>query len=83
MEEFNDSAKESKAVGFCFDNTQYESLVAALANVVKQYTGSLNSGSADPETYLPEFLDALQAAGIDEIIQAKQEQFDKWLEENK
>lgn len=83
MEEFNDSAKESKAVGFCFDNTQYESQVAALANVVKQYTGSLNSGSADPETYLPEFLDALQAAGIDEIIQAKQEQFDKWLEENK
>ena len=54
MEEFNDSAKESKAVGFCFDNTQYESQVAALANVVKQYTGSLNSGSADPETYLPE-----------------------------
>ena len=53
------------------------------ANVVKQYTGSLNSGSADPETYLPEFLDALEAAGIDEIIQAKQEQFDKWLEENK
>ena len=83
MEEFNDSAKESKAVGFCFDNTQYESQVAALANVVKQYTGSLNSGSADPETYLPEFLDALEAAGIDEIIQAKQEQFDKWLEENK
>lgn len=79
MKEFNDSAKVSKAVGFCFDNTQYESQIAALVNVVKQYTGSLNSGSADPDTYLPEFLDALEAAGINDIIAAKQEQFDKWL----
>lgn len=81
MKEFNDSAKESKALGFYFDNSQYESQTAALANVVKQYAGSLNSGSADPETYIPEFLSALEDAGIDEVIAAKQEQFDKWLSE--
>lgn len=81
MKEFNDSAKESKALGFYFDNSQYESQTAALANVVKQYSGSLNSGSADPETYIPEFLSALKDAGIDEVIAAKQEQFDKWLSE--
>lgn len=82
MEEFNNSAKESKALGFYFDNSQYENEIAALANVVKQYSGSLNSGSADPEIYIPEFLSALEDAGINEVIAAKQEQFDKWLSEN-
>ena len=81
MEEFNSSAKESKALGFYFDGSAYESQIAALTNVVKQYAGSLNSGSADPEEYIPKFLEDLQAAGIDEIIAAKQEQFDKWLAE--
>lgn len=82
MEEFNNSAKKSKAVGFFFDNTEYESQIAALSNVVKQYAGSLNSGSGDPEVLLPQFQKALKDAGIDEIIAAKQEQFDAWLAEN-
>lgn len=79
MEEFNDSAKESTAVGFFFNNSGYDNQIAALSNVVKQYSISLNSGSADPEVYLPQFLEALEQAGIDELIAAKQEQFDQWL----
>lgn len=79
MQEFNDSAKESTAMGFMFDNTEYESEIAALANVVKQYAGTLYSGSGDPETLIPQFLDALDAAGINDVIAAKQEQFDAWL----
>lgn len=83
MEEFNASAKRSKAIGFFFDSAEYESEVAALANVVKQYSGALYSGSGDPETYIPQFLDALEGAGIDKVIAAKQEQFDTWLAEQK
>lgn len=79
MEEFNQSAKKSKAVGFFFDNTEYANQIAALSNVVKQYSGALYSGSGDPEVYLPQFLDALEQAGIDQVIAAKQEQFDAWL----
>ncbi len=79
MEEFNDSAKDSKAVGFFFNSSGYENQIAALSNVVKQYSVSLNSGSADPEVYIPQFLEALEQAGIDELIAAKQEQFDAWL----
>lgn len=81
MEEFNSSAKQSKALGFFFDNTEYESQVAALTNVVMQYASSLNTGSGDPEVYLPKFLDALEAAGMSKLIAAKQEQLDKWLAE--
>lgn len=79
MEKFNDSAKTSKAVGFFFNNSEYENEIAALTNVVKQYSVALNSGSADPEVYIPQFLDALEQAGIDDVIAAKQEQFDAWL----
>ncbi len=79
MEEFNNSAKNSKAVGFFFNNFEYENEIAALTNVVKQYSVALNSGSADPEVYIPEFLEALEQAGIDDVIAAKQEQFDAWL----
>lgn len=79
MEEFNDSAKVSTSVGFFFNSSEYDNQIAALSNVVKQYSISLNSGSADPEVYLPQFLEALKQAGIDELIAAKQEQFDQWL----
>ena len=79
MEEFNGSAKSSKAVGFLFDNSNYSSEIAALSNIVKQYSGALYSGSGDPEELIPELLEALEDAGINEVIQAKQEQLDAFL----
>lgn len=79
MEEFNASAHNSNAVGFLFDATEYSNEIAMLSNVVSQYSGTLYSGSGDPEVYIPQFLDALEAAGIDTVIQAKQEQLDAWL----
>lgn len=79
MEEFNGSAKSSKAVGFLFDSSNYSSEIAALSNIVKQYSGALYSGSGDPEELIPELLEALEDAGINEVIQAKQEQLDAFL----
>ena len=71
MEEFNSSAKSSKAVGFLFDSSNYSSEIAALSNIVKQYSGALYSGSGDPDELIPELLEALDDAGINEVIQAK------------
>jgi putative aldouronate transport system substrate-binding protein len=79
MEEFNSSAKSSKAVGFLFDSSNYSSEIAALSNIVKQYSGVLYSGSGDPDELIPELLEALDDAGINEVIQAKQEQLDAFL----
>lgn len=79
MEEFNSSAKSSKAVGFLFDSSNYSSEIAALSNIVKQYSGALYSGSGDPDELIPELLEALDNAGINEVIQAKQEQLDAFL----
>lgn len=81
MQEFNESAEKSKALGFVFDSTGYETQIASVTNVVSQYGKSLNSGSVDPKEYIPQFLKDLEAAGLNDIIKAKQEQLDKWLAE--
>lgn len=79
MKVFNDEAEVSQALGFLFDRSGYETTIAALDNVTKQYQGIIDSGTVDPEKYIPEFLDALEKAGVQEIIDAKQEQLDEWL----
>ena len=53
--------------------------MAALSNIVKQYSGALYSGSGDPDELIPELLEALDDAGINEVFQAKQEQLDAFL----
>jgi putative aldouronate transport system substrate-binding protein len=51
------------ACGFCF----------------KEYFGTLNVGIVDPDKYLPQYLDKLNASGVDKVIAEKQKQFDGWL----
>ena len=41
MQEFNASGIKSKALGFVFDNSEYVDQVAALNNVISQYSGAL------------------------------------------
>ncbi len=79
MADFNASGTESKALGFVFDNSNYTNQVAAVSNVVKQYSGALKSGSGDPEELIPQLLEALDDAGINDVIAAKQEQLDAFL----
>ena len=50
---------------------------------VQKYAAALGSGTVDPEETLPKFIEELKKAGIEKVISTKQEQLDKWLEENK
>lgn len=78
----NESALKSKAFGFTYDSTGVTNELAALSNVKAQYAAALGSGSVNPDEVLPKFLEELEKAGIDKVIQTKQEQLDKWLAEN-
>ncbi|MDQ6421970.1 ABC transporter substrate-binding protein [Paenibacillus sp. LHD-117] len=75
---FNDSAKPSVALGFTFNSDSVKSEVAASVNVYKEYFGTLNAGTVDPDKYIAQFLDKLKASGVDKIIAEKQKQFDEW-----
>lgn len=81
--EQNKAAKTSNAMGFSFDSSSVKTEYTAVANVVSQYLPGLQCGSVDPETELPKFIDALNSAGMESIVSAKQEQLDAWMAENK
>ena len=74
----NKTATASIGKGFMFDNSNVATQVAAVANVDAKYAKGLQGGALDPEEYLPQFIEELKAAGIDDIIAEKQKQFDAW-----
>jgi putative aldouronate transport system substrate-binding protein len=76
---FNDTAVVSNALGFIFDTEPVINEMTAIKNVTAQYAGALETGEVDPAVMLPEFLDALNDAGIGRVIEECQAQFDAWL----
>ena len=78
LKAFNDSAVQSPAKGFNFDNAMVLNEVTACNNVLKKYNPALLSGQLDPATTIPKFLDELEKAGIDAVIAEKQKQLDAW-----
>lgn len=78
-EEQNHSAGKSPAMGFAFDASSLNTQYTAVRNVLNQYTPGLLCGSLDPEIELPKFQQALNDAGYQDILAAKQEQLDAWL----
>lgn len=83
IENYNKTAIKSKALGFMFDAATVKNEYVAVATVVSEYKLALETGVVDPEIVLPEFIEKLKAAGINEIIEEKQRQLDKWAKNNK
>ena len=79
--EQNQSAKTSPAMGFTFDASSLKTQYTAVKNVISQYLNGLLCGSVDPETEIPKFVSALNDAGYQDILAAKQEQLDAWAAE--
>ncbi len=77
--QLNKEAAPSLALGFVFDPSDVTNQVTACANVIAQYYVPLMYGEVDIDEFLPIFNEQLHAAGIDDIIAAKQAQLDAWL----
>ena len=69
-------------MGFSWDNSSVLNQVTACKNVKSKYENALGTGSIDPATALPAFLQELEDAGVNDIIQEKQKQLDAWLASN-
>lgn len=82
MEEFNNSAPTSKALGFAFDNSEYAAEYAALTNIYDEYIKQLMFGFLDPDVGIPEMEERMEAAGLNEYIAAKQKALDEWVAAN-
>ena len=77
--EFYGGAKGIPSLGFVFNNADVANEMAALANVAAQYALALDAGAVDPATVLPEFLAALDAAGMQTYLDAANAQLEAYL----
>ena len=75
----NTNSDKSVALGFAFNTENVTNEITQLDNVCAKYQIGLESGAMDPETVLPEFIEALKAAGIEKVIAEKQTQLDAFL----
>lgn len=74
------AAQQSCALGFAYDSSSLSTEIAALSNIKNQYVDALNTGAVDPAVELPKFLEELEAAGMQTVIDEKQAQLDAWYE---
>ena len=75
---FNEQCVASLANGFVFDSSNVSAEYSALTNVYEEYRDQIELGFADPETAIPEMIDRLKKAGLDDYIAEKQAQLDAW-----
>jgi len=86
LQSHNDWAEYSPAFGFMWDSTEYSTEVTALQNALETYRAALHTGSVgldNVDETIKKLNDALYAAGLQDVMDAKQEQLDKWLAEQK
>lgn len=77
-QEFMKNAVVSPIYGFTVNTANIKNAAAAISNVEAQYLGGLYTGELDPDVYIPEFLKALESAGINDVIAETQTQLDAW-----
>ncbi len=77
--EFNYSCLNSKALGFSFDTTDVTDQYSACSNIMDKYYKALLLGAVDTESTIQQADEELKQANIDDIIKAKQEQLDAYL----
>lgn len=79
IEKFNAGTLKSKAYGFYFDTTEVADQYTACINVMNKYTQALLSGTVDTESTIEQANAELEAAGLADVIEAKQTQLDAFL----
>lgn len=76
---YNASCAKSKALGFAFDSNSVANQYTACCNVMDKYYSAIMSGTVDVESTIAQANKEFEAAGLSDIIAAKQEQLDAFL----
>lgn len=76
-------AETSTMIGYMFNDADYQTESAAITNVITQYLPTIQNGACGTEeettAYVAEFVSALEAAGINDVIAGNQAQLDAYL----
>lgn len=80
VQAFENDAHKSTAFGYTFDSTNYGAESGAISSVMQEKLPMLNAGEvADVDAAVDDLVASLQAAGIDDVIAANQEQLNAYL----
>jgi len=83
-DEFKDyygNAKEIPILGYAYDPTNCETQMGSCANVVAEYMLPLCTGAVNPDEKIPEFLEKLDNAGINDVLDDANAQLDSFMAE--
>ena len=80
FKEYYGAAQSVPILGFIFNQESVESELGAIANVSAEYAFALMSGVADPAEKLDEFLNALDSAGMQKVVDEANAQLQDFLE---
>ncbi|MCL1987124.1 MAG: ABC transporter substrate-binding protein [Firmicutes bacterium] len=64
---YNEAGTPTAFLGFVFDETPVTNEMAALRNVVAEFSPSVTTGSVDPATQVPAYLERLNANGLQRV----------------
>lgn len=70
----------SPYLGYAFVSEQYKTEMAAINDLITQYRTALEVGAVDPDEALPQFIESLKVAGIEDVIAGNQRDLNTWLE---
>lgn len=76
--EADKNAEVSPLSGFTFDSTNVKTQIANCSSIITEMVPALSAGSVDPEEKVPELIERLKEAGVDDIISEKQAQLDEF-----
>ncbi len=75
-----ENAVESKLNGFYFIDDSFSEITKQLRLIEFEYEGLWNGTAGDPETVLKELNSRLYEAGLNDLLQAVNEEAEKWIE---
>lgn len=83
FKEFNDSCISAPSLGFTPDLSVLKTKTSAVINVNEEVSDSIYLGAVDPAEYVPKAIEKLKNAGIDDVIEELQKQYDEWVKNKK
>ncbi len=79
-EKYNASARPLNNLGFVYNGSEMENIVSAIQAITAEYTPRLYAGAVDDvDAILDEMNNRLYAAGMQELLDDMQAQYDAWL----
>ncbi len=80
--DLNENSVKSCIFGFTFDPENVKTQVTAIQNVVNKYKSTIGCGLADPEESVAKFVEELENAGINDVIEEVKKQIQVWMDTN-